>query len=79
MQLLFSSLLTEETNPKTKDMKNIAKQQALEDMRADESINLAYLYFSKEILEFTREENKEKKTDFRCFYKKEEFKIYYKQ
>ena len=29
-------------------MKNTARQQALEDMRADESINLAYLYFSAE-------------------------------
>jgi hypothetical protein len=58
-------------------MKKTARQQALEDMRADETTNVEFLYYSKEILEFTREDNKERKTDFRCYYKKEEFKVYF--
>lgn len=53
-------------------MKKSARQQALEDMRADENTQVEFLYYSKEILKFTREDNKEKKTDFRCYYKKKE-------
>lgn len=50
-----------------------AMKQALIDMR-EEGIETAYLYFSKAILEYTKNPDK-KRADFRCFNKKSIKKI----
>lgn len=51
-----------------------ALKQALIDMR-EEGIDPSYLYFSRAILEFTKNPEKKSKTDFRSFNKKSIEKI----